>query len=85
MLNYIIPDFIHVMENGKIRPQPVKVGKAVSDRVEVAEGLEIGSRFVMRTHAGLKTGQSVSEISQTAKPEAGAEPAGDGHGHSHEE
>jgi multidrug efflux pump subunit AcrA (membrane-fusion protein) len=73
-----------VMENGKIRPQPVKVGKAVSDRVEVTEGLEIGSRFVMRTHAGLKTGQSVSEISQTTKQENGTEPAGDGHDHSHE-
>lgn len=73
-----------VMENGKIRPQPVKVGKAVSDRVEVTEGLEIGSRFVMRTHAGIKTGQSVSEISQTTKQEAGTEPAGDGHDHSHE-
>lgn len=73
-----------VMENGKIRPQPVKVGKAVSDRVEVTEGLEIGSRFVMRTHAGLKTGQSVSEISETTKQENSTEPAGDGHDHSHE-
>lgn len=74
-----------VMENGKIRPQPVKVGKAVSDRVEVEEGLETGSRFVTRVHVGLKTGQSVSEISQNAKKETSTEPAGDGHGHSHEE
>jgi hypothetical protein len=73
------------MENGKIRPQPVKVGKAVNDRVEVEEGLEIGNRFVTRIHAGLKTGQSVSEISQDTKKEPNAEPAGDGHGHSHDE
>ncbi len=73
-----------VMENGKIRPQLVKVGKAIGDRVEVVEGLEVGSRFVMRTHDGLKTGQSISEISQTIKQEAGAEPASDGHDHSHE-
>lgn len=74
-----------VMENGKIRPQPVKTGKAIGDRVEVEEGLEIGSRFVMRVHAGLKTGQSVSEVSQPRRPGQNTEPAGDGHGHSHDE
>lgn len=74
-----------VMENGKIRPQPVKVGKALGDRVEVEEGLEIGSRFVARVHAGLMTGQSVAEITQAAKQEGATEPADDGHGHSHGE
>lgn len=74
-----------VMENGKIRPQSVKIGKAIGDRVEVQEGLETGNRFVMRVHAGLRTGQSVSEISQPATPGQAEEPAGDGHGHSHDE
>lgn len=74
-----------VMENGKIRPQLVKVGKAIGDRVEVEEGLEAGNRFVIRVHTGLKTGQSVLEISQPATPGRAAEPAGDGHGHTHDE
>lgn len=74
-----------VMENGKIRPQLVRVGKAVGDRVEIEEGLETGNRFVRRTHAGLQTGQSIVERSQETKKEEAPESTGDGHGHSHEE
>ncbi len=74
-----------VMENGKIRPQPVTVGKAIGDRVEIGEGLETGSRFVARAHDGLKTGQSITDLSQQTTKEDETEPVGDGHGHSHEE
>ena len=49
------------------------------------EGLEIGSSFVSRSHAGLKTGQSVTEISQEMRKEESSEPVGDGHGHAHDE
>ncbi len=74
-----------VTENNVIRPQEVKVGRAVGDRIQIEAGLEVGSRFVIKTTPELKTGQSVSELSaKTSKP-AVAEPEGDGHGHAHDE
>ena len=73
-----------VMENGKIRPQLVKVGKAIGDRVEVVEGLEVGSRFVMRTHDGLKP-DNPSQKFPNLKTRSRRGTSGDGHGHSHEE
>ncbi len=71
-----------VMENNVIRPRAVKVGRAVGDKIEIEDGLEAGERFVARASADLKTGQSImGTITTTEK----TEPAGDGHGHSHDE
>ncbi len=72
-----------VMENNIIRPRIVRVGRAVGDRVEIEDGLEAGERYVVKTVPTLKTGQSITELT-TVKTETD-EPAGDGHGHSHDE
>lgn len=74
-----------VTESNVIRPQEVKVGRAIGDRIQVEEGLDSGSRFVMKAAADLKTGQSVTELAPQAAKQPSAEPAGDGHGHSHDE
>ncbi len=75
-----------VMENDVIRSQAVIVGRAVGDRIEVEEGLQVGDRYVMRPTPDLKTGDSVLRAGgSAAKQEESTEPQGDGHGHSHDE
>lgn len=75
-----------VMENDVIRPQPIRAGRAVGDRIEVEEGLQIGDHYVLRPTPELKTGDSVlqAEGKQEAKEENAAA-GGDGHGHAHDE
>ncbi|MSU75595.1 MAG: hypothetical protein EXS55_03720 [Candidatus Magasanikbacteria bacterium] len=71
-----------VMENNVIRPRAVKVGRAVGDKIEIEDGLEVSERFVARATLDLKTGQSI--VGTVTAPEKTA-PTGDGHGHSHDE
>lgn len=74
-----------VMENNVIRPQAVKVGRAIGDRIEIENGLAVGDRFVSKAHSDLKTGQSVTDLAAKTAAEAAAapKPAGDGHDHEH--
>lgn len=77
-----------VTETGIVRPQPIAIGRALGDRVEVREGLESGSVFVVKAAEGIKTGMSVHDAATRRTEAAGqAEEAagGDGHGHSHDE
>lgn len=80
------PNVWLVMENGVIRSQAVKIGRAVGDRVEAEDGLEPGDRFVSKAGPDLKTGASVYQEAEKVDGAAkeGGE-SGDGHGHSHDE
>lgn len=75
-----------VMENGVIRSQAVKIGRAVGDRVEVEDGLKPGDQFVSKASPDLKTGTSVYQAVEKKEGDAKESKAsGDGHGHTHDE
>lgn len=74
-----------VTEEGNIRPQEVKTGRTLGDKVEILEGLSQGARIVSKATADLKTGMKLNQISSEQKPTGTGEPEGDGHGHAHDE
>jgi multidrug efflux pump subunit AcrA (membrane-fusion protein) len=74
-----------VTEEGKIRSQEVKTGRTLGDKIEVLEGLNQGARIVSKATSELKAGMQLNQISPDKEPTAEEEPAGDGHGHSHDE
>lgn len=74
-----------VTEEGNIRPQEVKTGRTLGDKIEVLEGLSQGTRIVSKATAELKTGMKLNQISSGQTPAATQEPEGDGHGHAHDE
>lgn len=59
---------VFVEQDGAFRPRPVRLGREGADRVEIAEGLSAGERYVIR--GGF-----------TLKAELGKESFGDGHAH----
>lgn len=61
-----------VTEEEKIRPQPVKTGKVLGDKIEVIEGLQPGNRYVAKVTDGLVPGMALKEI----QPEDGQQAAG---------
>ena len=67
---------VFVAEDGKVRPQPVKLGEAIGSRLEVMGGLKTGDLVVVRGNERLRPGEEVSiaggESPQTAEPDAGA-------------
>lgn len=72
-----------VMENGVIRPQAVRPGRALGDRIEILEGLSSGDRYVAKATPDLKTGSSIKQsVAESPKKEE-ADAGGDGHGHEH--
>ncbi len=74
-----------VMENNVIRPQEVKVGRAIGDRIEIESGLNVNDRFVMKANSDLKTGQSITDLSGKASEITATQPAGEGDEKSHSE
>lgn len=74
-----------VTEEGNIRPQEVKTGRTLGDKIEILEGLNQGARIVSKATADLKTGMKLNQISSEQKPAETEEPEGDGHGHAHDE
>jgi len=72
-----------VTEESRIRPQEVKTGRTLGDKIEILEGLSQGSRIVSKATDDLKVGRQLDQIVTTeTKPE---ESEGDGHGHAHAE
>ena len=51
-----------VTEEGKIRPQPIKTGRILGDRIEVAEGLQKGNRYVAKVIDGLVRGMDLKDV-----------------------
>lgn len=74
-----------VTEEGNIRPQEVKTGRTLGDKIEVVEGLNQGTRVISKATPDLKTGMKLNQISTGPGQNANEEPEGDGHGHSHDE
>ncbi|MCL4704985.1 biotin/lipoyl-binding protein [bacterium] len=73
-----------VTEDSRIRPQEVKTGRTLGDKIEILEGLSQGNRIVSNATSDLKTGMQLNQLSPaTEKTEE--QPEGDGHGHSHDE
>jgi biotin carboxyl carrier protein len=74
-----------VTEEGNIRPQEVKTGRTLGDKIEVLEGLNQGARVVSKAAPDLKTGMKLDQISTGTGQNTSEEPEGDGHGHTHDE
>ena len=72
-----------VTEENRIRPQEVKTGRTLGDKIEILEGLNQGARIVSKATSDLKTGTQLDQLSTTT--EKTEEPEGDGHGHAHDE
>lgn len=76
------PNVWLVTEEDRIRPQPIKTGRMVGDRIEVAEGLQQGNRYVSKATIGLVRGMALKNIK--AKTNQKSEEHGkeaDSHGH----
>ena len=69
-----------VTEENRIRPQQIKIGRTLGDRLEVLEGLPNKSRYVAKIIPGLKIGQSIGDIKLEAE-EQQEQKIGDEHGH----
>lgn len=73
-----------VTEENRIRPQEVKTGRTLGDRIEILEGLTQGSRIVSKATSDLKVGTQLNQLSVTTK-KTEEQSEGDGHGHAHDE
>jgi multidrug efflux pump subunit AcrA (membrane-fusion protein) len=51
-----------VTEENRIRPQPIKIGRTLGNKLEVLEGLQQGNKFISKTTSELVTGQMLSDI-----------------------
>jgi len=75
-----------VTEENRIRPQQIKIGRTLGNKLEVLEGLEKGNRFVSKITLGLTAGQAIADIKTEDKQninnknqEAGGHGDGDEH------
>lgn len=71
-----------ITEENRIRPQEVKTGRTLGDKIEILDGLQVGSNIVTNASPDLKTG---TQLNKPAEKAPATEPAGDGHGHTHDE
>lgn len=71
-----------VTEENRIRPQEVKTGRAIGDKIEISEGLVQGNKIVLKATSDLKTGMQLSQI-QKNDDQKNQEPSAteDTHGH----
>lgn len=74
-----------VTEENRIRPQEVKTGRTLGDKIEILEGLAQGSRIVSKATSDLKAGTQLDQLSSTTENKTEEQPEGDGHGHAHDE
>jgi len=74
-----------VTEENRIRPQEVKTGRTLGDKVEILEGLAQGSRIVSKATSDLKAGTQLDQLSSATENKTEEQPEGDGHGHAHDE
>ncbi len=72
-----------VTEENRIRPQEVKTGRTLGDKIEILEGLVQGSRIVSYATRDLKVGTQLDQLFSTINTTE--EQQGDGHGHAHDE
>lgn len=69
-----------VTEENRIRPQEVKTGRTLGDKIEILEGLQQGARIVSNATLELKTGMQIDQLSGSGQ-KTEPQPAGDGHTH----
>ena len=74
-----------VTEENRIRPQEVKTGRTLGDKIEILEGLAQGSRIVSKATSDLEAGTQLDQLSSTTENKTEEQPEGDGHGHAHDE
>jgi multidrug efflux pump subunit AcrA (membrane-fusion protein) len=75
-----------VMENNKIRPQEVNVGRTFGDKVEIEEGLSVGDRYIAKSQSGMKTGQSIEASTPATQEKSSSSTVTDeSQPHSHDE
>jgi multidrug efflux pump subunit AcrA (membrane-fusion protein) len=74
-----------VTEEARIRPQEVTTGRTIGDKIEVLEGLQQGDKYIARATTELKIGMEVNQTVLHSDTKAEVTPAGDGHGHTHDE
>ncbi len=69
----------------KITAYNVKTGRAVSDRIEILEGLRKDDKVVLRPQSSFRNGDFIKETEVNTQRNAppAAESAGDGHAHEH--
>lgn len=51
-----------VTEENRIRPQQIKIGRTLGDRLEIMEGLQLGNQYVLKALPELITGQKLTDI-----------------------
>lgn len=74
------PNVWLVTEEDRIRPQQIKIGRTLGDKIEVIDGLQKDNRYVAKVSDGLVQGMMLSDIKAEAN-EGSDEPASDDHGH----
>ncbi len=72
-----------VTEEEKIRPQQIKTGRTLGDKIEVSEGLQQGNRYVAKITEGLVQGMTLkgAQIKDNQEPEKQNDEYDDGHDH----
>ncbi len=60
-----------VTEEGKIRPQQIKTGKVLGDKIEVTEGIQKGNRYVAKVVDGLVVGMALNDIKPAENQKSG--------------
>jgi multidrug efflux pump subunit AcrA (membrane-fusion protein) len=66
----------------RIEARPVKTGRSLGNRIELLEGVGLGSRIVSVAGPALRSGMKLPKAAETPR-DTGEEPAGDGHDHEH--
>lgn len=70
-----------VTEENRIRPQVIKTGRTIGDKVEILDGLAHGSRIVSKATSDLKTGMQLDQLSIASEDTTEEQSEDDGHGH----
>ncbi len=70
-----------VTEENRIRPQTVKTGRTLGDKIEILEGLTQGSRIVSKAMSDLKAGTQLDQLKATAVEPKKAQDESKPHGH----
>ncbi len=74
-----------VTEENRIRPQEVKTGRTLGDKIEILEGLAQGSRIVSKATSDLKAGTQLDQLSSTPKNKTEDQPQDESQPHGHDE
>ncbi len=74
-----------VTEENRIRPQQIKIGRTLGDRLEVLEGLQPGNRYALKALPGMVAGQMLTDVKVEAEQQTNDSNSSEESAHSHDE